>query len=162
VSSPPDVESLPTYISSVRSSGRSSNSWVSPPPNTDERALQDPFGFGRAIGCWYSTYTDFIDIWMDATAEASGLWYQLAIYAVDYDNGDPSHDGLPRRKQTVALLNMHTLEAAAPIQYLDDYTGGVWIVYELNTSARVRYSMLHGDNNVLSALMFDSTSRKRM
>ena len=162
VSSPPDVVNLPTYISSVRSSGRSSNSWVSPQPNTDERALQDPLGFGRAIGCWYSMYTDFVDIWMDATAETSGLWYQLAVYAVDYDNGDPSHDGLPQRKQTVALLNIHTLEAAAPIQYLDDYTGGVWIVYELNTSARVRFSMLHGYNNVLSALMFDSASRRRM
>ena len=47
-----------------------------------------------------------------------------------------------------------------PVQYLDDYTGGVWIVYELNTSARVRFSMLHGDNNVLSAIMFDPVSRR--
>ena len=105
-------------------------------------------------------FTDFVDIWMNETTEAAGLWWQLAIYVVDYDNGDPSHLGYPTRKQTIALLNMHTLEPLAPVQYLDDYTGGVWIVYELNTSARVRFSMLHGDNNVLSAIMFDPVSRR--
>ena len=159
-SSPPDLVNLPSYIASVQSSGRGSDSWYLPSPNSDARALQDPSGWGRAIGCWYSMFTDFVDIWMNETTEAAGLWWQLAIYVVDYDNGDPSHLGYPTRKQTIALLNMHTLEPLAPVQYLDDYTGGVWIVYELNTSARVRFSMLHGDNNVLSAIMFDPVSRR--
>jgi alpha-L-rhamnosidase len=159
-STSPDVVKLPQYIASVRSSGRGTDTWVSPPPNDDVRALQDPAGFGRAIGCWYSMNSDFYDIWMDQNIESSGFWWQLAIYVVDYDNSDPSHLGFPPRKQTIALLNMHTLEPLAPVQYLDDYTQGVWIVYELNTSARVRFSMLHGDNNVLSAIMFDSVSRR--
>ena len=152
----PDVASLPAYIASFRSSGRSATSWISPNPNADARALQAPAGgSGRAIGCWFSGYSDFVDVWMDAAAEAAGKWYQLAAYAVDYDNGDPTHDGFLPRRQTVELLNMHTLEAAAPTLYLDSYVGGTWIVWQLNTSARVRFSQLQGDNNVLSAIMFD-------
>ena len=126
----PDVMKLPAWVASVKQI-RSSNTWLQPDPNSDARALQDPSGHGRAIGCWYASMTDFVDVWMDAAAEAAGLWWQLAVYLVDYDAGVPSHEGLPARKATVALLNMHSLEPAAPVQYLDTFVGGAWVVFEL-------------------------------
>lgn len=153
----PDVMKLPSWIASVKQY-RDSNTWLLPDPNADVRALQDPASRGRAIGCWYASCTNFVDVWMDASAEAAGLWWQLAVYLVDYDYGQASHENLRPRQATVALLNMHSLENAAPVQYLDNYVGGAWVVFELNTSARIRVSQLQGDNAVVSAVMFDAVS----
>ncbi len=132
--------------------------WLVPDPNSDPRALQAPPGAaadGRAIGCWYASMTDFVDVALSAAAEASGAWWRLAVYLVDYDAGQPSHESLRARRATVALLDLRTLEPAAPAQYLDAFVGGTWLVFELNTSARVRVSQLAGDNAVISALAFD-------
>ena len=91
------------------------------------------------------------------------FWYhhhpiQIAAYVVDYDINEPSHMGLPGRQSTVALLSRATLNAAAPVQFLpkEQTTGGVWLVFQYNSSARLRFSQLIGDNAVVSALAFDT------
>ena len=164
-SAAPDLARLPPYIASFRSSVRgayvatcaasATGAWLDPDPNLDARALQDPAGFGRAAGFWFSGCSDYVDISMDAAAEASGLWYRLAVYVVDYDSGRPSHAGFPPRRQTLTLLNLLSLEAAAPTLYVDEFVGGTWFVFELNSSVRVRFSQLQGATAVASAVTFD-------
>jgi hypothetical protein len=43
------------------------------------------------------------------------------------------------------------------LQYVspDETLAGVWVVFQTNSSARMRFSMLIGDNAVVSALAFD-------
>lgn len=150
-----DASRLPPWVAWYRQI-RDSNSWLLPNPNADPRALQAPSGAaadGRAIGCWYAGMTDFVDVALTAAAE--GTWWRLAVYLVDYDAGQPSHESLRNRRATVALMDLATLEPAAPTQYLDAFVGGTWVVFELNSSARVRVSQLEGDNAVISALAFD-------
>ena len=48
---PADVVSLPAWVAAVRAFDGASNAWVDPPPAGDPRALEDPAGGARAIGC---------------------------------------------------------------------------------------------------------------
>ncbi len=54
-------------------------------------------------------------------------------------------------------LNAHAL---APLQYLSDFSGGVWLVWECSTSVRLRVNYVRGSNSVVSALAFDSSPLK--
>ena len=149
-----DTVKLPPWLAAVRPVGATEGSWSDPPPASDARALQSPDGAGRAIGSWYSRWSVAVDVFMDASS--LGLWWQLAVYVVDYDFNSTTHDGFPPRRGTVALLDGLTLTAAAPVQYVGpEMVGGVWLVFQTNSSARVRASQLQGDNSVISALMFD-------
>ena len=128
--------------------------WTDPPPANDPRALQDPFGgpsAPRSIGVSYNSMTTAIDVELQAAAEGQ-VSFSLAVYLVDYDAGRPDHDGLPPRQATVALLDRWTLDPAAPVQYLDSFVNGTWLVFAYNRSCRIRVSQLEGDNAVVSAV----------
>jgi hypothetical protein len=47
------------------------------------------------------------------------------------------------------------LSPAAPRTYLADFSGGLWLTYELQGDVRVRISTIRGDYAVLSAVAFD-------
>ena len=76
------------------------------------------------------------------------------MYIVDYDYGRPSHEGFAPRRCTVTALDRGTLNPAAPVQYVDNFVNGTWLVFEYNRSLRLRFSQLEGDNAVVSAIMF--------
>jgi hypothetical protein len=48
-----------------------------------------------------------------------------------------------------------TLNPIAPVELLDNFQGGVWLVWELNSSARFRVNFVRGTNQVVSAVAFD-------
>jgi alpha-L-rhamnosidase len=152
---PSDVAALPPWVASVTTFGAKSDAWSDPPPAADSRALQAPGGdvaAPRAIGCAYATYTVAVDIELAGASEGA-VQYIVAVYIVDYDYGRPSHEGLPPRRATVAALDRWTLDAAAPVQYVDNYVNGTWLVFEYSRSLRLRMSQLEGDNAVVSAVM---------
>jgi hypothetical protein len=77
----------------------------------------------------------------------------MAVYAVDWDTRG--------RRQTLALLDLDTLNPISPIQGLKDFTEGVWVVWRLfknatATGVRLRVSQTRGDNAVVSAILFSS------
>jgi alpha-L-rhamnosidase len=152
-----DAVSLPSFISSVVAFGGTGDSWTDPDPLVTPSALQDPRGpsYNRSIGVSYGSCTTAVDVWMQEGQEGDVL-YQVAAYIVDYDDGRPSHEGLPPRRETVQLLDRLTLNPAGPTQYLPSpLDGGVWVVYQYSRSLRLRFSQLMGDNAVVSALLFD-------
>ena len=55
------------------------------------------------------------------------------------------------------MLDRTTLNFAAPIQFVPESqsAGGVWLVFQANSSVRLRFSQLIGDNAVVSAIAFD-------
>lgn len=154
-----DVMSLPPFIASVDPAfGPSRDQWLQPPPANDTRALQNPSGGPPAIGVLFAGMTAALDLWMDAVAAANNTWYQVAVYCVDYDAGQVSHQGYAPRRQTVMPLALPSLNPATPQQYLNNFVGGTWIVLQVNTSLRLRFSQLQGDNAVVSAVLFDLVS----
>ena len=128
-----------------------------PAAANDSRALQDPAAPNdpskRAIGqyCavpppadgWQPSFP--IDIILADGAE--GTRYRLAAYFVDFD--------FRGRRQTVSLMDRVTLNPIAPVELLDNFQGGVWLVWELNSSARFRVNFVRGTNQVVSAVAFD-------
>lgn len=79
--------------------------------------------------------------------------FLMAVYAVDWDTRG--------RRETLALLDLKTLNPISPIQGLKDFTEGVWVVWRLFSNAtasgvRLRVSQTRGDNAVVSAILFSS------
>ena len=55
-------------------------------------------------------------------------------------------------------MDRASLNYAAPMQFVssDEMLGGAWLIFQTNTSSRMRISQLIGDNAVVSALAFDT------
>ena len=75
------VQVLPPFVSSAKPIEGLLMNWQLPPPVNDTRALQDPSGGSRGIGCAYAALvypgmTLGIDIVMPTSAE--GTWYQVS------------------------------------------------------------------------------------
>ena len=140
--------------------------WSAPPPADDPRALQDPLNATapRAIGyleCGQNALPQFtfaIDVALAPAGE--GAWFQLAVYLVDYDLGWPSHkgDAAPRRLTVDLMSGWPALNPLVPTQFLgpEALRGGVWLVFQLNCSARIRVTQLPGATAVASAIAFDA------
>lgn len=136
-------------------------SW--PLTNTsDTRALQHPTipglrGLGAAAPSGTGSFPT--DIAVNPTTAPSK--YRLAAYFCDYGptpwgDGQGNGAGGDGRRQSVYLLKGYpSLDPAAPRTGIQDFQGGVWLVWEVEGSVRLRVSTIRGDYGVLSALAFD-------
>ncbi len=145
-----DKKSLPSYVTSVkyfRAFGGSNQlpdntSWAS--NTTDTRALApDSTNQGsrnsRALSNAGNTFT--------FTIEVNGIHdYQVALYFVDWDNKTRSH--------VVEMFDATTLKMVAPVQIVENYRGGKYLVYTYNKSAKFRLDKIRGDIVPLSGMFF--------
>jgi alpha-L-rhamnosidase len=140
-----DQKSLPTYVSSVTYYGTTANGTVWASGTNDDRALapnssnQNP----RNATCLYANPT------MTFTINGTGIKnYQVALYFVDWDNKG--------RRLAVEMFDANTLNLIAPVEVITNFTGGEYLVYTYNQSAKFRIDQVRGDNAVLSGIFFDS------
>jgi alpha-L-rhamnosidase len=159
-----DLKVLPPYVQDVilwtsENSGflGSRVSWEN--STSDERALQDPQGTGRALGAAtsFGGGTFIIDVILTAAAAEVNKEFVLSIYCVDYGPtpwGSGSM-GENRTGQILLLTGWPDFNPMTPRQVLKDYSKGVWMRYSVNGNVRVRLGVIRGDMSVLSAIMFD-------
>jgi alpha-L-rhamnosidase len=150
------VERLPSFVAGIEQSFNRAQNGPWPTNGTDMRALQDPRNpkGPRKIGQysvplpWASGWDPsfVMDVVLQPEAEGS-VMYRLAVYCVDFDYRS--------RRQTITVMDRFTLNTISPTQYLTDFTGSVWLVWEYNRSMRLRFNYVRGDNQVVSAMMFD-------
>ena len=130
-----DVKALPPWVASVTKFGTTDNVWNDPAPANDTRALQDPRGaaYPRAIGCAYASMSFAVDVSLSGSTPPPGVggWYQLAAYIVDYDYSRPTHTPDSKRRVILTTLDGQWLNPAVPVQYINDYVSGVWIVIQV-------------------------------
>jgi hypothetical protein len=149
------VEALPPFVASITQSFSRAQNGPWPTNGSDPRALQDPRpSTARKIGQysvplpwdagWDPSFV--LDIYLQPWAEGNTT-YRFAVYCVDFD--------FKGRRQTVTLMDRQTLNPISPPQYLDEFTGGVWLVWEYSRSVRLRFNYIRGDNQVVSAIVFD-------
>jgi hypothetical protein len=74
--------------------------------------------------------------------------YQVALYFVDWD-----HKG---RRQAVEMFDAKTLKMVAPAKIVNRFSGGTYLVYSYNKSAKFRFDKVRGDTVTLSGIFFDS------
>ena len=161
---PTDRVQLPSYVTSVRVVDYdgfcgSADQWTN--STTDVRALQDPLsgstrralGYTQPCGC----PTSPVDILLTDEAKAAGNRYRASAYYIDYAPSVSCGglDGTARQQEVYVLEGYPTLGPLAPRQYLQDFSGGVWLSFELVGDARFRISTMRGDMAVLSAIAFD-------
>ena len=145
-----DVKSLPPYVTSVEfyrafpKSGRPDNTtWTA--ETSDRRALAPTSenGTPRKAACISNN-----DQTMTATIRIAGVRdYQVALYFVDWDDNG--------RRLAVEMFDADTLKLIAPVQVVDDFTGGKYLVYAYNKSAKFRFNKVRGDTVTLSGIFFD-------
>jgi hypothetical protein len=162
---PTDRVKIPNYVTYARAvnydgyCGANFN-WNS--STTDQRALQDPsnpsgfrkIGLTQPCGC----PTSPVDILLTDQAKASGKRYKLSLYFVDWAPSPScqAYDGTQRSQEVYLLTGYPNLNPFTPRQALTDFSGGIWMSYDLVGDARVRISTIKGGFAVLSALAFDS------
>lgn len=147
-----DYYALPDYVDSVAFTKSNQQVWNI--PADDERALtNNPYNIGeRRLGANRNTIpvTFAVDIALKEDRE-----YTVALYFVDYDTPGPGAltDGSPR-EVAVEMFDGETLNDAAPIQILNDYQGGAYLIYKYDKSVRFRIKVLRGANATLSGVFF--------
>ena len=145
-----DEKSFPSYVTSVEyyrafpKSGRpDTTTWTA--ETADHRALAPTSrnGTSRKAACISNS-----DQTMTATIRIAGTReYQVALYFVDWD-----HHG---RRQAVEMFDADTLKLVAPVQVVDDFAGGAYLVYSYNKSAKFRFNNVRGNSVTLSGIFFD-------
>ena len=128
-----DTTNLPGYAQ-VAPVGHST--WVWDPAPVDVRALQRSGG-GRVAATWYG---ETFDVNVDLSG---GQPHEVAIYFVDYDFNS--------RSQRVDVLDASTL-AVLDTRTVNNFTGGVYLVWNVTGNVKFRITRLAGANAVLSGV----------
>jgi len=149
-----DKKSLPSYVSSVdyyKIKGNEEPLNVVWAPVTDDRRALAPDknnGFPRKAACLYAADADQIGYTFTSTISLKGRHnYKVSLYFVDWDKKG--------RKIAIEMFDAKTSELIAPVRIVEDFTGGAYVTYSYNKSAKFRINMVRGDYPVLSGIFFD-------
>ena len=133
------VSSLPSYVS-VTLSADTYYAWDT--VTTAENALEaSKLSIARVAAAWYNI-TSF-----QAVANVTdGNTHQIALYFVDFDGES--------RSQTITLTDSVT-GAVLNTQSIANFTGGVWLVWDISGSVTFTFTTKNGPNCVVSGFFFD-------
>ena len=73
--------------------------------------------------------------------------YRIALYFIDWER-----DG---RRSAVEVFDLENKELLMPVQIVDRYGEGKYLVFEADRSVRLRIDQVRGTNASLGALFFD-------
>jgi hypothetical protein len=76
--------------------------------------------------------------------------HRLAVYFLDWDNGD--------RRSAVEIFDLKTLKLLAPVQMIKEYQNGKYMIFDYSGPIRIRVNHVRGTNVALSGIFFDDTS----
>jgi len=145
-----DQQALPSYVASLDffrafpKAGRPDNTtWIL--GTSDSRALAPgPENAGERNAACISNN----DQTMTVTLGIKGARpYRVALYFVDWD-----HKG---RRLAVEMFDAKTLNLIAPVKVVSNFSGGKYLVYSYNQSAKFRINKIRGDIVPLSGIFFD-------
>ena len=141
---------LPEYVTSVTCNRYGHILWET---DTDDiRALAPDHtntGLRTAAGIYTqrdpeATFqTMYTDIIINETKE-----YTLALYFIDWDDQN--------RRIAVELIDYDSFKQAAPVQVVNGYGKGKYLIYKYNQSVRIRVDTIKKPNSTLSGIFFGS------
>jgi hypothetical protein len=146
-----DKKSLPSYVTSIeyfRAFGGSTRvpdntKWVM--GTDDKRALApdaDNLTPRNAASLSNTDQTMTVTIGVNGTKD-----YQVALYFVDWENKGS--------RIAVEMFDATTLNLIAPVKIVNNYSGGAYLIYSYNKSAKFRIDKVRGGNISLSGIFFD-------
>ncbi len=132
-----DRTSNPNYVSPV-ASGQNQVYWTN--STSDVRALEKASNpSDRIAGVWYSATSFTVDMPI-----RDNNTHQVALYCVDWDSGG--------RSETVDLLD--GVGNVLNTQTLSNFTGGVYLVWNVSGHVKIRITLTGGWNAVMTGLFF--------
>ncbi len=147
-----DEKALPSYVTSLEYFRAFPKSGVPDPQmwaaeTADKRALAPDKhnGSGRKATGYSNDQTMSLTIGIDGERE-----YQVALYFVDWNKNGC--------RQAVEMMDAGTLNQVAPVKIVDDFSGGAYLVYQYNKSAKFRINKVRGPIASLSGIFFDPAS----
>jgi hypothetical protein len=78
--------------------------------------------------------------------------YRLGLYFLD--------SGAQQRRMSVELFDLETRKLIAPVELVEDFTGGKYLVYEYDRSCRIRLDHVSGGDAVINGIYFDAPGAK--
>ena len=151
-----DRRELPPYVVSVQPSFRKNGGCLhaQPAASTGDRRALSPSPSNERIRNVGQLYTgDPVACQQTMTVDVEVLEnrkYQIALYFLDWD--------LLGRRQAVAAFDLKTLDRKAPVEVVEDFTQGKYLVYSCSGPVRFRMDQIRGANAVLNAIFFDPDS----
>ena len=123
----------------VSPSGQSSQTWPLTP--SDQRALEDASGIGRAAAYWYSntSFTVNVDL-------GDGQMHNLELYFVDWDSTSRSEQVQITAASSGAVLDTETVSS---------FHSGVYLDWQVSGDVVITITDLAGANAVLSGLFLN-------
>ena len=120
----------------------------------DERALipvsAEP-GARKVFGCYYSSgCCQRVPLQVKLRKNRP---YRLAVYFADCDKGG--------RDYIVEVFDLQSMNRISPCTRISDLNGGVYVVFELNSSVQIMASNIRGDNSLMNAVFFDSKHKTK-
>lgn len=148
-----DLQKLPDYVESVIFAAGENLKPLDVRTNKitalDERALipvsAEP-GARKVFGCYYSSgCCQRVPLQVKLRKNRP---YRLAVYFADCDKGG--------RDYIVEVFDLQSMNRISPCTRISDLNGGVYVVFELNSSVQIMASNIRGDNSLMNAVFFDS------
>src|SRR6185295_525079 len=138
-----DSTSYPAYAQ-VIPSGQQSCTWASQ-SDADARTLQRATT-GRLAACWFSPGVSGGSFSVDINLTDGGA-HRVGLYLLDWD--------AIGRITRIDVLDAATQQVLST-QTLQSYSGGVYLLWNLQGHVTLRFTALAGQNAVLSGLFFDA------
>lgn len=130
----------PSYPASAQIAPAGHQQWIWNETTADARALQTPDGLSRIASCWYQSGAFEVSLnFSDSNTR------RVALYLCDWDYAG--------RAQTVELLDPSG--AVLHSQTVTGFSGGQYLIYELNGSHKLRFTRLSGFNAVLNGIFLN-------
>ena len=136
-----DSASLPAYAQ-VTPTGQSSFTWAAQ-PNSDPRALERATT-GRIAACWYSPGLIGSSFSIDVNL-TDGAAHRVALYLLDWDNNG--------RAIRIDILDATTQQVLST-QNAQAFSGGIYLVWNLQGHLTIHVTSTGGTNAVLSGIFF--------
>ena len=132
-----DTVSYPSYAT-VTPSGQSFYTWAA--STTDVRALQKSAANDRVAATWYSSSSFTLDVNLNG-----GLTHRVALYLLDWD--------AKNRNQIVTVQDAQS-SAALDSRTVTNFSGGVYLVWNINGHVKINIVNNGGPNAVISGIFF--------
>lgn len=144
-----DYRRLPDFVNQVTYSKNLTKNWET---NTDdERALSLDQGNSSSRNIGAISTRDSLWAFQTMTVDIEttpGKEYQTALYFVDFEDVN--------RRAAVEMFDLKTKELVAPVQLVQGFSGGKYMIYRYNNPVRFRINHVRGPNVTLSGIFFDS------
>lgn len=143
-----DIRKLPDFVSDVYCRLNDTVQWAYNVSDSRALASSEKNGSSRnasaihtrnAIPCLQTMTVD-----LKLRKEKS---YQASLYFLDWDNQN--------RKVQIEIFDLVTLNLLAPVQVVNHFSGGKYLVFKCNRPVRIRINMINEPNAALSGIFFD-------